>query len=205
MIIETDMLIKYILFCAVLTASLGPSSLFVTSVSLQYGFRRSVFTIMGEVTGWIVYLFPLIFGLGSFLQASAGLLMYIKYIGGVYLVYLAYHAYTSKGGNGLSKIDQKEITSLVLYRKGFFVSVSNPKVIIYYMAFLPQFIVPNGREMFQLIILGSVDLVIGSFIYSFYAYGADKIKGQLSGNFQEKYLPKITSLIYVLVAMLVIE
>jgi threonine/homoserine/homoserine lactone efflux protein len=199
-----EILITFATLCFIITATPGPSTMFITSMSLKYGFRKSIYIVFGEVTGWLLYLLPTAFGLGSFIQDNTEVLVYIKYIGAVYLLYIAYQSFRVNKVGHLDDVDVRAGSNFTLYKQGFFVCISNPKVILYYAAFLPQFIKPNGDELFQIMILSIIDLSIGFIIYSGYAYATDKIKMLLSNDFMNKYINKVISGVYVTLAIAIL-
>ncbi len=198
---DFQLLLTFTMLCIVLSASPGPSSLFITSVSLQHGFKKSMNTVYGEVLGWAIYLLPVICGLGVFIQSNQDLLIYVKYIGGAYLMYMAYQAFMADSLE--LKTTDKKISDKDLFKKGFVTSVTNPKVMMYYAAFLPQFIRP-GNEALQLTILSALDLTIGFVIYTFYAYATHRIRTLISGHIVEKYVNKVSAVIYALVGIMIV-
>jgi threonine/homoserine/homoserine lactone efflux protein len=104
-------------------------------------------------------------GLSAILAASAVAFSTVKWIGAAYLVWLGIQALRSGGGNGLIKAAGESLPVARIYRQGILVSVLNPKVAIFFLAFLPQFVVEGaGPAWAQLMLHGGLIIVVAAFI-----------------------------------------
>lgn len=153
-------------FFAVVGLSLtpGPNGLLALTHGALYGHKRALFTISGGVSGFIVIIALSMVGIGAVLQTSASALMILKWAGAAYLVYLGVQIWRSdpisldmnQGAANRSHVD--------LFRQGLLAAISNPKVLLFYGAFLPQFIAPERPLLPQFIAMamtfGIVEFVV---------------------------------------------
>ncbi|WP_327138778.1 LysE family translocator [Nocardia sp. NBC_01327] len=143
----------------------GPNVLFAISRALTLGHRSAVLSVAGGVTGSLVPLVAVSFGLGAVLMASAILFLLVKVAGAAYLIYLGIS--TIRQRKQLAAALQSKVASISgsrVFRQGFIVGATNPKTIVYFGAILPQFAVPSqGALPAQFLLLGAIFLVIQAF------------------------------------------
>lgn len=162
----------------VLAVTPGPGVFATISQSLSFGFKRSLALIAGIITGDLIFLVFAIYGLSYVAQAMAGLFTFIKVAGSIYLIYLGIKLWKSdhEGSiNGQSGF-QKGASP---YFSGLVITLSNPKVILFYCSFLPAFM--DLRSLNGLDILGVMMLVsiVLSGVLVVYAYVAGRAKKAL--------------------------
>jgi RhtB (resistance to homoserine/threonine) family protein len=140
----------------------GPDMIYILSKTIAQGKKIGIASSLGVCTGALVHVFAAALGLSAILATSAIAFSIVKFIGAAYLIYLGIQALRSKGIS-FEMPDRKRIdtTAWKAFRQGAIVDIFNPKVAIFFMAFLPQFIRPElGHNSAQIIILGVlVDLV----------------------------------------------
>ncbi|MGB3124524.1 MAG: LysE family translocator [Pseudomonas sp.] len=134
----------------------GPLSLLMISNSLNYGLRRSYPAFLGGVFASICLLSASALGLGALLLASEQLFSALKIVGAVYLFYLAWQSWRQSRQPGKSAevpYDAPVPRFRALFGRAFVLGASNPKDILFFAAFLPQFL--NGQQAFlpQLLIM----------------------------------------------------
>lgn len=137
----------------------GPDNLFVLTESITKGQKNGILISIGLCTGVLVHTLAAATGLSIIFQQSAIAFSLIKYFGAAYLLYLAYLAYGEKPMtvNVDGEIAKEPINVFALIRKGFFMNVLNPKVSLFFIAFLPQFVSNNGYHItIQMIVLGLI-------------------------------------------------
>ncbi len=150
-------------FSAALALNLapGPDLMYVLSRTVAQGTRIGLASAAGVSTGALVHVAAAAFGLSAILATSALAFAVVKYVGACYLLYLGIQALRSGG----SRFDHHPRTAQAIqpwqaFRQGVLIDVLNPKVAIFFMAFLPQFVRPgHGAVSLQLLGLGL--LVIG--------------------------------------------
>lgn len=161
----------------------GPNGLLSLTHGIQFGLARTVFTVLGGVTGFFLLVAASLAGLGALLSASEIAFSVAKWIGAGYLVYLGvrlWRAPPPKVGAPSIAYHRDEARALRLFGQGFLVAVSNPKALIFFAAFLPQFMVPGASYWLQLVVLGGTFAVI-EFCYELILAGtAQKIAPWLS-------------------------
>lgn len=166
----------------------GPNGLLALTHGALFGVRRTTATIFGGTTGFLFVIAMSMFGIGALLAASASLLIILKWLGGAYLVYLGIQVWRSPA-LAVSR-SEVPVRAAQLYRAGLFSALSNPKGILFFVAFLPQFIEPEKSLVTQFAIMAATFLVI-EFVYEvFVAALADRITpwlGRVGRNFNRVF------------------
>ena len=150
----------------------GVDILYILSSAFQKGFKASIVAILGINTGCLIHMFISIIGLSAILISSVFIFNIIKFLGLIYLVYLGLSLLISKDDKSSSskKIDN---SLMKIYYKGIFINVLNPKVMIFFLAFLPQFINSGSSESsFALLILGLTFICVSIIINIIISYSA---------------------------------
>ena len=150
----------------------GPNGLLALTHGALFGTKKTVATILGGLTGFFLVIAMSMFGIGALLAASASLLTVLKWVGGAYLVFLGIQVWRSPA---LALTRNKVSGSSGLYRAGLFSALSNPKGILFFVAFLPQFIEPERSLFAQFVIMAATFLVIEFFYELTVAALADRI------------------------------
>jgi len=145
----------------------GPDNIFVLTESITRGVRHGVAITTGLVSGVFVHTAAAATGLSLVLQNSAVAFQLVKYFGAAYLFYLAIQAWREQRMK--VKIEASDDASFnfgKLYSTGFFMNVLNPKVSLFFIAFLPQFVSPQGfHPIVQMLILGLIFMVSAWLIF----------------------------------------
>jgi RhtB (resistance to homoserine/threonine) family protein len=133
----------YLFFIASLLLNLTPGNdmLYVASRSISQGPRAGVLSALGVFAGCFVHISAAVFGLSIVIARSAYLFSLIKYAGAAYLIYLGTRSLIAKTDVRTSA-DHTKIDNWKLFRQGFITNALNPKVAIFFLSFLPQFIDP---------------------------------------------------------------
>ena len=146
-----------IYFIATIGLSLtpGPNSLLALTHGALHGAKRTLFTIVGGVTGFSLLIALAMFGLGALLEASSAALTVLKWVGGAYLVWLGIQLWRSPPLrlNPLTGAATPPTSSL--FRQGFLSAIANPKVLLFYGAFLPQFIDLQRSLVAQFVVMAA--------------------------------------------------
>ncbi len=150
----------------------GPSVLFVVSRSLALGRTAGLLTVAGNTLGFVPLVLAVAFGLGAVVAESVVLFTAVKLVGAAYLVWLGVQAFRHRGdASGLVGASPRGRWRIV--REGFVVGISNPKVVVFLAAVLPQFVDRDrGAVSGQLLALGLVALVVGLVNDATYAWAA---------------------------------
>ncbi len=180
---EFQQIISFLGASILLTLMPGPDNIFVLTESLTKGQRDGIAISLGLASGILVHTLATATGVSIVIQKSATAFTLIKYLGAFYMFYLGFKALKEANPNielGLTETNsQTEIAKLV--RKGFLMNVLNPKVSLFFIAFLPQFISPNGINItYQLIILGFIFMIQTVIIFSLIAILSGKLSNYLN-------------------------
>ncbi len=156
--LPTDHLPAFFLVAVVLILVPGPSVLFVVARSLTLGRRAGIATVVGNAAGVYLQVIAVAFGLGTLVQESITVYTIIKFAGAAYLVYLGVQTFRHR--HALATVLGAPVEPKVLRRilgDAFLVGVFNPKVIVFFMAVLPQFVDRSaGGVPVQLLLLGAI-------------------------------------------------
>ena len=148
-----------------LNLSPGPDLFFVLARTLAHGRQVGMAAVCGVCSGAMVHVVAAALGLSLLLSAAPWLFSVLQYVGGAYLVYLGVGMWRSAGAALLPRPDAARRTTLVqTFWQGVLVDVLNPKVILFFLAFLPQFVrADHGSAGAQLLLLGTL-VVCGAFL-----------------------------------------
>lgn len=163
----------------------GPDMAFMVATGLRDGRRAAAQAAFGITAGVSVYVVLTAFGLGALLAAMPQVGDMIRLCGAAYLAYLAWATWRSAG----APVAVESAPQPRAFRRGFLVNVSNPKILLFFTAFLPQFLGDAaGNPALQLLVLGLLLQAIGLVV--------DLVTGQLAGAVRERVLgrPRVRSL-----------
>ncbi|GAB6096704.1 LysE family translocator [Desulfatiferula olefinivorans] len=158
----------------------GTGVIYTVSTGLFLGWRSSIAAALGCTCGIIPHLLSCILGLSAILHMSAVAFQFLKYAGVVYLFYLAWSMWCETITIDFDKSVQKKGTWQIANR-GFLINILNPKLSIFFLAFLPQFISQNtGTPAFnQLIILSGMFMGMTLIIFVLYGIAAHSVRAHI--------------------------
>ncbi len=151
----------------VLAFTPGPDNIFVLMQSATRGAWAGMCVVLGLCTGLIVHTLAVALGLAAIFAASATAFVVLKFVGSGYLVYLAWQAFRAPVDEDFSETTQPNNGLISMYARGIIMNLTNPKVIFFFLAFLPQFVDANR---------GSVALQISWFGFTFILGHTDRIR-----------------------------
>lgn len=161
----------------------GPSVLFVISRGVALGRKAALLTVVGNAAGVLAQVVVVAAGLGAVLERSAVLLDVVRLVGAAYLVHLGVQAIRHR--RELSTVLDVAVTrpSRHILREGFVVGVTNPKLIVFFTAVLPQFVEPSaGPVAVQLLVFGGVFVAIALVMDSCWGLAAGTARAWLAGR-----------------------
>lgn len=168
-------------FLLFLTASLllclapGPDNIFVLTQAMLRGTASGILVTLGLCTGLLVHTSAVALGVAVIFQESLLAFTILKLCGAAYLLYLAWGAFRA-GASGLGTVNAVSLDKLALYRRGIVMNITNPKVSIFFLAFLPQFTNPaSGHLTLQLLELGAVFIVCTFLVFGLISVLAGKL------------------------------
>lgn len=168
--ISLETTIAFFSVSVLLALTPGPDNVFVLLQSAMRGRVAGMLVVLGLCTGLLVHTTAVALGLAAVFAASAAAFTILKFIGAAYLLYLAWQAFRAPAGIAPGgKVES--MSRLQMYTRGIIMNLTNPKVAIFFLAFLPQFINPaNGRLVLQTLWLGAVFIVATLLVFGAIAY-----------------------------------
>jgi len=157
----------------------GPNSLLVLTHGALHGHRKTLFTVAGGAIGFVVLIALSMVGIGALLKASAHALTVLKLIGGLYLVWLGIQLWRAPAIQLRADASKDNTRGTELFRQGLLTAVSNPKALLFYGAFMPQFIDPNRDLLLQFVIMATNFVVIEFLVEYLLALLAHRIRPAL--------------------------
>lgn len=199
---EIAVVISFLITAIVLTLMPGPDILFVIAQSISQHRRAGIMTSLGLCTGLTVHISTAALGISAIIYQSALAFTIVKFAGAAYLLYLAWQSFRSRNETLLLQ-KQKPLALLSLYKKGIIMNVLNPKVSLFFLALLPQFVnEANGNVPLQMIFLGLIFIVQALCIFTIVSILAEKIGGLLKKHTTlSKNLNILQSVLFTLIAL----
>ena len=150
----------YTLAALGLSLSPGPNSLLALTHGALHGRQKALYTLIGGSLGFLLIIALSMFGIGALLKASVVWLTVLKWIGGTYLVWLGIQVWRSPAIHVPNTVLNARVGGSSLFRQGFLAAATNPKGILFFAAFLPQFLDPNRSVVTQFLIMSATFVVI---------------------------------------------
>jgi threonine/homoserine/homoserine lactone efflux protein len=181
----------------------GPDSLFIMARSAVQGWRAGSIAALGIGSGTLVHIFAAALGISAIIATSSNAFLVLKCLGAIYLVYIGIRLVFSKQNlpeeSASSNSKSYEMSYRKIYIQGFLTNVLNPKVAVFFLAFVPQFISPDAtHKSLAFITLGLIFNFNGMlwchFLAISTAFASKKIQ---IGNLVASWLNKLTGVIFV--------
>ena len=164
----------------------GPDSLYIIGRSASQGWRAGATAAFGIGTGTLVHIFAAAFGLSAILATSVAAFTFVKLIGAAYLLYVGIGMLRSKAKvSSEAEIVQQVAPATLgqIFSQGFLTNVLNPKVALFFLAFVPQFIDPAAaNKPLAFVLLGAIFDFNGMLWCNFLAWTAAAASARLKGN-----------------------
>jgi len=194
---EWSELITFLIATVILNLTPGSDVLFVATQSIGSGLKGGVSGALGVSFGCLFHVFAVAFGLAELLTYYPLAFIAVKFAGAAYLFFLAYQSLKS-GTLDFDHVQSSRLNIKTTFFRGALTNILNPKVALFFLAFLPQFIhAERGSFIHQTFFLGAIFIISGTLVNLAYAvifcYARDLLKR--SQTFQ-KYLGKITACVF---------
>jgi len=157
----------------------GPNVAVIVSNSVSYGVRYGLLTVAGTTSAMVPQLLIVTLGLAGVLEFMSHWFDALRWLGVAYLLYLGINALRAAPGN-LATVRPQAKSARAIYAKGLLVSLTNPKTLLFFGAFLPQFVDPKGDTLAQLALLSLTFLIVGASVDSVWALAAATARGVLT-------------------------
>jgi threonine/homoserine/homoserine lactone efflux protein len=150
----------YLLAAIGLSLSPGPNGLLALTHGALHGRRKALYTIFGGASGFVAVINLSMFGIGALLQTSLVWLTVMKWVGGAYLVWLGIQVWRSPPVGLELRGAAEQRAGWSLFRQGALSALTNPKALLFFAAFLPQFIDPARSLFVQFVVMAATFAVI---------------------------------------------
>lgn len=188
---ELQNLISFISASVLLTLMPVPDNIYVLIESITRGYKTGIAISTGLISGIIIHTSIASTGLAVIFMNSELSFGILKYAGALYLLFLAFQAYREKimSVTIQSENRSEDLNFLKLFKRGFLMNVMNPKVTLFFIAFLPQFVSPDGYKFStQMIMLGMIFMLQAFLIFSIISV----LAGKLADSIQNPIFWKVT-------------
>lgn len=202
--IDVGVLPAFVPAVVVLLLAPGPEMAFMVATGLRDGRGGATRAALGITAGVSVYVALTALGLGVFLAAVPGVVDVIQVGGAAYLAYLAWLTWRSSG----AQLETTSVGSAEVFRRGFAVNLSNPKIMLFFTAFLPQFLGDTAvNPVVQLLMLGLVLQLLGLLTDLAIGYGAGAVRDRILRRTRaQSFLERVAAGVYgVLAAVLLVD
>ncbi|MBF8779118.1 LysE family translocator [Pseudomonas fulva] len=164
-------LLGFLAAALVITATPGPDNLMVLGMGVSKGRRQGIAFGLGCAFGCLSHTLLAVIGVSALIAASPMAFTLLKIVGGLYLVWLGYNAWRSSGSIDLASMRLVETSLGRLFLKGCLANAINPKVVLFFLSFLPQFVMPaNGHVAMQMASLGLVFTLQAALLFGLLGY-----------------------------------
>ncbi|MFK7806047.1 MAG: LysE family translocator [Anaerolineae bacterium] len=199
---ETSALLIFITAALSLLIVPGPAVTFIIARTVEHGRMAGFVSELGILTASLIHTLLAAFGLSALLLQSAVAFSVVKYAGAAYLIFMGIQSLRSTP----VAVDPKNIEPASLptiYRQGFVVNLFNPKGILFFFAFLPQFVAPEkGNPTVQIVVLGLIFVGLALISDSAYMFAAGAVRNALSGNLKiARFQKNFAGVIYIVLGL----
>ncbi len=201
----------YVAAVFVLCATPGPAVLMSVTNGVNHGVKRAFYAALGSITAVVIIMACSALGVGAAMAASETLFNAIKWFGVAYLFYIGVMTLRSTTSSFKLPADTSEgqtaqkvpsISFLSLYTKGFLVGISNPKALLFFTAFFPQFLNPAEPQLLQFAILGSTFVFFELAGLMFYATFASRLAPWLRTEGRAKAFNRVSGVTFICASLL---
>jgi threonine/homoserine/homoserine lactone efflux protein len=189
-----EVYLAYVLACLLITLIPGPTVTLIVANSLRHGARAGLLNVAGTQAGLFLMMLTLIVGLSSVIAAMGWLFDWVRFAGAAYLIWLGFKLLKSR--NPETQEQQPRIPRGGFFAQGFLVLMSNPKALLWFGAFIPQFVDPKGDYVGQIVLLGLTAMAVAALTDGAYAVFTGRAGAALSKRYV-KVLTKASGLFLV--------
>lgn len=177
----STMLITFFIASLLLALAPGPDNIFVITHSVLRGWKAGLAVVLGLCTGLLVHTSAVALGVAVVFQTSTWAFNTLKLLGAAYLLYLAWQAFTAKTIQ--QRPSGQEAGFFWSYRRGIIMNVTNPKVSLFFLAFLPQFVPPHTESVsLHIALLGAIFAIATITVFGTMALLAARLSALLTAS-----------------------
>jgi threonine/homoserine/homoserine lactone efflux protein len=177
-----DLYLAFIAACVVLIAIPGPNVALIVANSVAHGARYGLMTVAGTASAMVLQLALVVLGASALLGMLANLFDWLRWLGVAYLVWLGVRTWRA-AATDLAGTQAEPRSMASIFSRGFAVSLTNPKTLLFYAAFLPQFVgMGDGEATYQLLLLAGTFLVVAVLLDGAWALLAGRLRSLLQAR-----------------------
>ncbi len=189
-----DQILLFFISSLALTMMPGPDILFVINQSLEDK-KSGLLVAFGLCSGLIIHTLVLALGLSAIIEQNDNVIIFLKYFGSAYLFYLAFQEFQK------NKVISERLKEN-FYLRGVFMNLINPKVLIFFLAYFPNFLFSDTiSTLYQFIILGAIFILQALIIFSIVSITSNRLISILNIDARNKKIVYFKSFIFVLIGM----
>jgi len=173
--IGTELYLAFVAACVILIVIPGPSVALIVANSVAHGARYGLITVAGTSSAVVVHLVLTVLGATAVLNFLAASFDWLRWLGAAYLVWLGISAWRAPVVD-LAQVGPQARSARLIFGRGFLVGLTNPKTLLFYGAFFPQFIVPGPNAADQFLLLAVTFLVIAVVLDGVWALLAARLR-----------------------------
>jgi threonine/homoserine/homoserine lactone efflux protein len=175
----------------------GPDMAVVTKNALAHGRRGVILTTTGIALALSIWVTATAVGLSAVLRSSSDLLFVLKIVGAAYLAYLGIRTLieSRRRPSDLLAVTPPAAPAHVIFRQGFLSALSNPKLGVFFVTFLPQFVTPGQALLPRLLLLGLIFAVIGWTWMNIYGLFVTRIRDVITAPRVRQWMERVTGVV----------
>ncbi len=170
--------LPFLVACIVVMVVPGPTVTLIVANSLRHGSRAGLLNVAGVQTGMVITVVVVLLGLASLIAAMGEWFMWVKLAGALYLIWLGWRLFTEPRDTAGAPAPRRSGTGF--FMQGLAVDLSNPKTLLFFGAFFPQFMEPGRDFTAQMLIMGVTAMAVAALSDSAYALLASRLGASLS-------------------------
>ena len=189
-----DQILLFFISSLALTLMPGPDILFLINQSLEDK-KSGLLVSFGLCSGLVIHTLVLALGLSAIIEQNDNIIIFFKYFGSVYLFYLASQEFKKDSST-------REIQKENFYLRGVYMNLINPKVLIFFLAYFPNFLFSDSISIsYQFIILGSIFILQALIVFSIVSIASNRLISILKVDAKNKKIVYLKSFIFVLIGL----
>jgi threonine/homoserine/homoserine lactone efflux protein len=201
--VNSSLLMQFVLAATVICVIPGPDQVFIVATAATRGVRAGLAAAFGMASGMIVHTTLAALGLSALLKSAPDARMGVRVVGACYLIYLAIHEFrgANRRHDPIAAEDPTAKHVRAAWQRGVFTNLANPQVVLFYLAFLPQFVdYRMGHVTTQLVVLGAIFMLLGLVVDLIEAVLAGQFGALMRRRLADSSLGRIIGSVYALLA-----
>lgn len=189
----------FIIACVLLIILPGPDTAIVTKNSVVGGRNGGFQTMIGSCIGLAIHTIAAVAGLSAIIVKSAVAFTLLKYVGAAYLCYLGVRTLMNMRAKKMD-LEEEPIETMKgnsYFKQGFITNVTNPKVAVFFLTFLPQFLAPNSEPFWSFLVMGIIYSVLTFLWFTFYVFLLDKIRNFMKRPATQAVIESLTGVVLI--------